>query len=327
MMKRSRNFRKDDSGTVAVVFALGLIAFFGLAALALDIGHMVSMKNQLQRAADAGAKAGARALWPYNLPLPAGTQPDPGTGKSVALATTTDSSNSVNGVTLSSSKVSVQAGTWNFSTRSFTPGGPNIYAVKVVTQSTATMFLAQVLGTNFTNLSATSIAVMAPAAMQKPPLPVAINQSMVVPGQQLFIDFYTTGNGGWFTIPPASASSSVLCSYIDSNSTVMPNLSVGDTINLSNGQNATVLQDIQSHLAQYNNGQYWDTFLPVVNTDTFNQSQPITGFVPFRVTQVNTTTSNKGVIGTVLGLDETGTGEPGDNTNNFGLLAAVKIVN
>ena len=34
----------------------------GFAALALDIGHLVSVKGELQKAADAGALAGARAL-------------------------------------------------------------------------------------------------------------------------------------------------------------------------------------------------------------------------------------------------------------------------
>jgi len=44
------------------------MVFLGFAALALDVGRMVSVRGELQKAADAGSLAGARAL---NLIAPA----------------------------------------------------------------------------------------------------------------------------------------------------------------------------------------------------------------------------------------------------------------
>jgi hypothetical protein len=47
----------------AIVVALVMVLFVGVAALALDIGHLYIVKNELQNAADAGCLAGARFLY------------------------------------------------------------------------------------------------------------------------------------------------------------------------------------------------------------------------------------------------------------------------
>ena len=62
MPKRGLVRLKDDSGVVTLVATLGMVAVLGMAALALDIAHLLSVKNELQRVADAGAMAGARGL-------------------------------------------------------------------------------------------------------------------------------------------------------------------------------------------------------------------------------------------------------------------------
>ena len=48
--------------------AIGLVVFLGFGALALDIAHLVSVKRELTKAAEAGALSGARGLWPMDLP-------------------------------------------------------------------------------------------------------------------------------------------------------------------------------------------------------------------------------------------------------------------
>ncbi len=323
MKEQTRNRGKEESGSVAVIAALGLAAFFGLAALALDVGHLVSMKNELKRAADAGALAGARGLWPKTLPAPINTQPDCTAAQSSALSVSTNSLNKVDQAGLAGSNVTIQTGRWDYPSKTFTPGnGPNTNAVQVITQATASMSFAQVFGAGPLNLSATSTAIMDFAnSLGKIPLPIAINKQYVQAGQVLFINFTSTcDDGGWFTVPPDSANASTYRGYIDNLS--IPTVYTGDIINLQNGQDSTVLQDINSHLTQYNGN--WDTFLPVVNTNTFNGSQAIIGFVPFRVTKADSTGTNKGVTGTVLGLDESANAQPGGT--NFGLLAPPKLI-
>ena len=79
---------------------------------------------------------------------------------------------------------------------------------------------------------------------------------------------------------------------------------------------------MQSKLAESSTG-YLDTLLPVVNTDKFNQSEPIMAFVPFRITDMSTK-NPKGVTGTVISLVEMQSALPGGT--NYGGLAPPKLV-
>ncbi len=54
----------NKSGATAIIVALLIgVVFIGLAALAIDIGHLYVVKNELKNAADAGALAGANVLY------------------------------------------------------------------------------------------------------------------------------------------------------------------------------------------------------------------------------------------------------------------------
>jgi Flp pilus assembly protein TadG len=53
----------DQSGGVLVLAALLLVVIIGMAAMAIDVGHLMVVRNELQNAADAGALAGARMLY------------------------------------------------------------------------------------------------------------------------------------------------------------------------------------------------------------------------------------------------------------------------
>lgn len=61
--KATRGEIQDARGAVALMVALLLVVMMGFAALAVDIGHLYVVRNELQNAADAGALAGARVLY------------------------------------------------------------------------------------------------------------------------------------------------------------------------------------------------------------------------------------------------------------------------
>ena len=48
---------KDQRGSVAIIVALSLLMLLGFGALAVDLGYVMLVKNELQNAADAGALA------------------------------------------------------------------------------------------------------------------------------------------------------------------------------------------------------------------------------------------------------------------------------
>lgn len=69
-------YRKDRRGSVLVIVALGMPVLIGMAGLAVDIGSLFVVRSELQRAADAGALAGASAFqdFPQDRATPVATQ-------------------------------------------------------------------------------------------------------------------------------------------------------------------------------------------------------------------------------------------------------------
>lgn len=61
-MRRAPPVQRRQSGTVAVVFGLALVALLAVGGLVLDLGHLYVVKTELQNAADSAALAGAKDL-------------------------------------------------------------------------------------------------------------------------------------------------------------------------------------------------------------------------------------------------------------------------
>ena len=61
-MNRLRRVRDDESGMSYVFIGMGMMAFLSASMLAIDVGMLMTSRNQAQNSADAGALAGATAL-------------------------------------------------------------------------------------------------------------------------------------------------------------------------------------------------------------------------------------------------------------------------
>jgi Flp pilus assembly protein TadG len=61
-MSRLRKFAKGEEGFSLVFVGLGLMAFLGVSMLAIDVGMLMTARNQAQNSADAAALAGATSL-------------------------------------------------------------------------------------------------------------------------------------------------------------------------------------------------------------------------------------------------------------------------
>jgi Flp pilus assembly protein TadG len=64
------NTPRNQRGIVMPLAAIGLLSLLGFAALAIDVGYLFVVRNELQNAADAAALAGAGRLVPYNSGAP-----------------------------------------------------------------------------------------------------------------------------------------------------------------------------------------------------------------------------------------------------------------
>lgn len=65
MRNQIRRLRRDERGMTFVFVGMGFMAFFAATTLAIDVGMFMTARGQAQNAADAGALAGAVALY-YN---------------------------------------------------------------------------------------------------------------------------------------------------------------------------------------------------------------------------------------------------------------------
>jgi hypothetical protein len=90
--KKKLTLALDDSGAVAVVVVIILAALCGFVALAFDIAHIIMVKAELQRTADAAALAGAMGLAPY-----IGEQPYWQGGENAAKAMINNDANKLDG--------------------------------------------------------------------------------------------------------------------------------------------------------------------------------------------------------------------------------------
>ena len=55
--------RRDESGAVFILVAIGIVAFLGLGALAIDVSRIVYAQRTLQATTDLAAQAGATEIF------------------------------------------------------------------------------------------------------------------------------------------------------------------------------------------------------------------------------------------------------------------------
>jgi Flp pilus assembly protein TadG len=150
-MTRLQTRLRDDRGMTLVMVATGMLAFLSATALAVDVGMFMVARTESQRAADAGALAGAVALG-YNDPNDR-TATGPAVRNAIAAATAAE-----NGVV--NQQVSVLPEDVTFPT-------PTQVRVRVQRSSMRgnplTTFFAPIFGINTVNIGAEATAEAQPA--------------------------------------------------------------------------------------------------------------------------------------------------------------------
>ena len=197
---------KNEQGITIVLVALLMTIFIGVAAFAIDIGHLHVVRNELQNAADAGALAGARFLYTND-----GNAINTNANQIAYDAATANNSEKtpVEVNWIGGNGEDVQRGHWSFATRTFTPNDstepfnlwdhsteeldadPNfINAVRVKTRRESTpaaSFFARNFGYENFSLSAEAIAYIGFAGTLAPKevdQPIAIcKEALLVNGE------------------------------------------------------------------------------------------------------------------------------------------------
>jgi hypothetical protein len=253
---------RDESGAVAVTTGILLVVLLGMVALAIDVGHFLVVRNEVQNAADSASLAGARALYSIqDYPNQALTlvKDPPYCPLAVSTAKAAAGENQASGtLSLTTAPGDVETGIWNWETRSFKPdAGPSmdVNAVWVTVrkdslanQAVGTWF-AQILGIDSVPVKAQAIAAV---GYIKEPF------GKILP---IFIPTYI-----WDTLPPAFQAKaspdpgdtfawcapipeSANASYVKDAINGVPNTplpGVGDTINLNNGVLGSAHQAVEN---------------------------------------------------------------------------------
>lgn len=207
---------KEQRGVTVIIVALLILVFIGFAALAIDIGHLFVVRNELQNAADAGCLAGARFLYTED-----GLAVNENANQIAYQAAVANKSDQVpvdvhwNG----GNGEDVERGHWCFATRTFTPnesiepvnlwdvspeeldGNSNfINAIRVKTRredTPAASFFARVFGYENFFLSAEAIAYVGFAGTF---VPGEVSQPLAVCKESLLMnDHYTCATGRMIT--------------------------------------------------------------------------------------------------------------------------------
>jgi len=287
-----RKWFEEESGSMALLSAIILVVILGMAALAVDVGHLMTVKAELQKAADAGALAGARGLVPYTTASP---PPHPNWTSGETRAVQTVQANQVDGQPLTSWQI--ESGYWNLASKTMQPTGllpssHDVPAIKVTLAKTAgenggpvQMLFGQILGKAAADVTAQALAfISAPSGIPAGGLfPLAI--------PQILVDEY------WYQDPPLSfrigshyhdpVGGQWTSFLVDSNNVptirdLIANgnpdpVNIGDNIWIQPGTKTTIYSSAADKIGQV-------VTLPVVRTDFDTHSYtPVLGFVSFYI--------------------------------------------
>ena len=207
----------DRRGGVAVLVAVCLVVLLSFAALVVDIGYGLVVKNQLHNVADSAALAGARRLGrvycpeldPVNPCIPYAQQQSyvlTSADRAAIVAEVQDiaSKNTAGGVSISVNAADIRIGDWDIPTRTLTVTDTRPTAVEVtarrdgVANGPITTFLGNIMGVNSISVRSTSVR----SGQPEEPTAALTGVGVVGPGEldipvALSQSRFTGGEGGF----------------------------------------------------------------------------------------------------------------------------------
>jgi Flp pilus assembly protein TadG len=287
---------RSSSGTVAAMTGILMTVFLGFTGLSIDIGHLTLVKSELQRAADAGALAGARALAPYGENNGVVSSILWTTGENVARSTA--KSNKSDGVLLTDCVI--ESGFWNLTTKTLqvktiTPTTQDVPALRVTINKISgqnggavQFFFGSFVGKESSDLTVQTLAALpgGPSSSGSgSAFPLAAPETWVKNNwnnQNLFKMYsdYHDDNGGQFTTfkQPLNNVPDVR-NLIDNGNP--DTVTIGDKIYIQPGTEASLYGHLRDCIGR-------TVLIPVVADDfqTHNYT-PVKGFVAFYITNAN----------------------------------------
>jgi Flp pilus assembly protein TadG len=313
MMSYGMDQIKDSRGAAAVMVSIMMVVLLAMGAAAIDIGHALVARNELQNVSDAAALAGTRALGlvyegmsiaaQQTYVLSGGDQ-----AAVVAAVQATANANSAAGVSITINPADIAIGTWDPATRTHTPTVNQPKAVRVISRRDASAngaistFLANVVGLSSVSVGAVATADMSAVGQTAPgqlDVPFGISSYYFTQfGCGDAIKFYPNDGtpmacSAWHTFDQSPANANTLGNTIDGLRTgtyTSPGTAPGDMLNFINGNVASAFPNlINLYDAKKDGNGNWDVFVPVYDSPSCtppNGPLPIIGYAEARITNV-----------------------------------------
>lgn len=312
-MKTSNTIANNERGATIVYVAIILVVLLMFTALAVDVGHLYGVRNELQDAADAGALAGASVL--FNSDSSLNRDAALAEGARIAIANKTGNQ--------FVAEKTVETGHWSFTLKQFTASENTeqatwhersfaeldidndfINAVRVKTDRSDTpSFFANFLGFDIFLVSADAVAYIGfagtlyPGEIEKP---IAICEDAILEGEAYECNVGRMLNSGgnadtamtamWtnFTQPCNTADANDMKPLTENCSASNPNtITFNQGIGSVNGVQDVILDNVtncwmteaDSNDVDEIPDQLWPLLLPVVKCGVDNTCAPLVGAV------------------------------------------------
>lgn len=316
-----QSFCSDESGVVAIVVALLLFVFFGIVALAVDVGLMMTAKNQSQNAADAGALAGARQMGENYV-----NSASPETNVDI-VAQDAGKSNYVAGSALETDNLDIQIGTWNPTSKTFTSPATNPHAVRVeakrqtgLSNGPISTVFAKVIGIDNYKMAAKAVASLSGTCTSDDTIPMGIGRSWFTNLHannfctQIALNDTMSSCAGWTNLSSEPYKQGDVQNILEGK-VPWPKVHAGDSIEFGGGTVTPVLDDLIALFNDPNKFRDQKTFNANGTVATWTTSvvvyedygvcqNPVThftvlGFATVTINGFVTQGNNKGPYGTV----------------------------
>lgn len=347
--KKLVQFHSDQSGSISILAAAGVMVFLAGAALAIDIGYLLTVKAELQRAADAGALAGARALSAYD-----GSSGTINWVQGVSTASQAVRENSAAGTTLTDCQVLTgywrlswdsttapkdESGNFALLSTNITPNATDVPAVIVRVDKNATnnngevqYFFAPLMGILSAATSAQAMAILpfGPNGAQTFPLAFAQDYLESIGDFPTTIFFHPSPDDGvfWHNYERQSVNTPDISNAVTDPST-RDIIHIGDNIRVNNGNHTPAISDAAGISTPF---VIVVPVIPPQNSTDAGQGQghqgsqnpyphdaPVQDFVALEVTNINSHGNEKSItVRRARGVIAPG-GQIGGSENNSGI--------
>jgi Flp pilus assembly protein TadG len=265
---------------VSVTVAVSIVLLVGFGAMAVDLGHFMVTRTQLQNAADACALAAANKLLSEQGQHDANLT----VGEATAMAVAVAQDNVAAKKNLNLSGSDVELGVWDGQARTFTPvsgasSPDDVNAVRVtvrrddVTNGPISTFMARIFGMNELNVRATAVAYLGYAGTTGSgtiAAPIYIEESSLGSGEYIFQNVDTSWSAEGVSFFVLSGDNYMDFKYYINGNQAIPSLKIGDTVYQVNEYSSSWIRSIYTSWlkSRYNankdgNG-VWTVLMPVV---------------------------------------------------------------